>query len=131
MSTIVRATPQQWANTLVAFLADYSPTAVAAAASELLAQIGQRRYVTLIRASLRQQVRKTQILVESTDQLSNDEKSRLITGLARQLVDHSIVFSLNPELLGGIRIHYDSILIDNSVRQRLGQLAGKLGKDSL
>ena len=60
---------------------------------------------------------KLQVIVESADPLSEGQQTRLADKIKKILSPKKVVcyFALNPDLLGGLKVHFGSALLDDSV----------------
>lgn len=61
--------------------------------------------------------------ISSADQLSPEEKQALVTKLQSTLGKTiEPTFSVNPALMGGVRVEYDNFVLDGSVRGALNRM---------
>ena len=64
-----------------------------------------------------------EVSVESVKSLSSAQEKKLLTTLEKKLNKKVVVnHVLNPELLGGLRIQYNSNMIDDSIMGKLNRL---------
>jgi F-type H+-transporting ATPase subunit delta len=76
---------------------------------------------------LRLEVEKRQAHIESATELAPDVGARIVENLKRKYgQDVTAEFSINPELLGGMKIRVGSNVWDGTVRQRLERLQQQL-----
>ncbi len=76
---------------------------------------------------LRLEVDKRHARIESAVPLAEEEGARIVENLKRKYgQDISTEFTVNPELLGGMRIRVGSDVWDGTVRQRLDRLQQQL-----
>lgn len=129
MSRVGQATPHQWVVSLISLLRSYPPQLVAMAVRQVLARTGNRDLLPRIVAGLRQVVGEARVLVEMGQPLGQDVRNQLASALTTKFPSHPIIFRVSPDLLGGLRIHHGSILIDYSGREMLAQLASHLTED--
>lgn len=62
------------------------------------------------------------LVVESTTPLSSDEKRKIITKMEKQFSILNSQYSLNPALLGGLRVKIGDTVYDDSIEARINQL---------
>jgi F-type H+-transporting ATPase subunit delta len=95
-----------------------------------LIQKKPRHYIQVLEAYqrlLRLEVEKRTATIETATELSPDAGEQIVNNLKRQYGnDLSARFSVNPELLGGMRIRVGSDVWDSSVRNRLHRLQQQL-----
>ena len=61
--------------------------------------------------------------VQTATELSSEDRNNIITSLQKRFgADVSAAFSVNPELIAGIRLKVGSDVYDSSVRERLARL---------
>jgi F-type H+-transporting ATPase subunit delta len=76
---------------------------------------------------LRLEIEKRQARIESATELAPDVGANIVENLKRKYGrDIAAEFSVNPELLGGMRIRVGSDVWDGTVRQRLERLQQQL-----
>jgi F-type H+-transporting ATPase subunit delta len=76
---------------------------------------------------LRLELEKRQAYIESASELAPDVGAHVVENLKRKYGrDITAEFSVNPELLGGMRIRVGSDVWDGTVRQRLERLQQQL-----
>ena len=81
------------------------------------------QYQRLIRLELA----KRHVVVESATPLSSDTSAAVLSNLKQKYgEDLTSEFTVNPDLIGGMRIKLGSDVWDGSVRARLNSLQGKL-----
>jgi F-type H+-transporting ATPase subunit delta len=89
-----------------------------------------RHYIQVLEAYqrlLRLEVEKRTATIETATELSPDAAQQIVNNLKRQYgSDLTARFSVNPELLGGMRIRVGSDVWDSSVRNRLQRLQQQL-----
>jgi F-type H+-transporting ATPase subunit delta len=89
-----------------------------------------RNYIRVLDAYkrlLRLEVEKRTATIESASELSPEAGAEIVANLKRKYgSDLTTRFSLNPELLGGMRIRVGSDVWDSSVRNRLVRLQQQL-----
>jgi F-type H+-transporting ATPase subunit delta len=85
-----------------------------------------RHYLKVLEAYkrlLRLEVEKRSATIETATELDLESGSEIITNLKRKYgSDLDTRFVVNPELLGGMRLHVGSDVWDSSVRNRLHRL---------
>jgi F-type H+-transporting ATPase subunit delta len=89
-----------------------------------------RQYLDILenyKRLLRLEVEKRRATVESASELNPETSSQLVNNLKRKYgQDLTAEFSVNPELLGGMRIRVGSDVWDGTVRNRLERLQQQL-----
>lgn len=89
-----------------------------------------RHYINVLenyQRLLRLEVEKRRARIESASELSSEVKEPIIQNLKRKYGQDLIPeFSINPELLGGMKIRVGSDVWDGSVRNRLDRLQQQL-----
>ncbi|MEN3370574.1 MAG: F-type H+-transporting ATPase subunit delta [Verrucomicrobiota bacterium] len=76
---------------------------------------------------LRLEVEKRSATIETATELAADASEQIVANLKRKYgSDLAAKFVVNPELLGGMRIHVGSDVWDSSVRNRLHRLQQQL-----
>jgi F-type H+-transporting ATPase subunit delta len=89
-----------------------------------------RHYIQALEAYqrlLRLEVEKRTATVETATELPSDAQKEIVENLKRKYgSDLTARFSINPELLGGMRIRVGSDVWDSSVRNRLQRLQQQL-----
>jgi F-type H+-transporting ATPase subunit delta len=89
-----------------------------------------RHYIQTLenfRRLLRLEVEKRRARVESASELAPEVGAHIVENLKRKYgQDVTAEFSVNPELLGGMRIRVGSDVWDGTVRQRLQRLQQQL-----
>ncbi len=89
-----------------------------------------RNYLNVLDAYkrlLRLEIEKRTATIESASELSPDAAAQIVDNLKRKYgTDLATNFSINPELLGGMRIRVGSDVWDSSVRNRLQRLQQQL-----
>ena len=89
-----------------------------------------RHYINVLenyQRLLRLEVEKRRARIESASELSSEVKEPIIQNLKRKYgQDLMPEFSVNPELLGGMKIRVGSDVWDGSVRNRLERLQQQL-----
>ena len=68
------------------------------------------------------------IVVESVHPLTDPQQTKLHTHLKKLFNPRKVecFFKLNPDLLGGIRLDFDSVIVDDSVKTKLDQFVMKV-----
>jgi F-type H+-transporting ATPase subunit delta len=101
--------------------------------SELVRTLIEKKPRNYIRALdaykrlLRLEVEKRTATIESATELSPEVGAEIVANLQRKYgADLAPKFSVNPELLGGMRIRVGSDVWDSSVRNRLARLQQQL-----
>jgi F-type H+-transporting ATPase subunit delta len=89
-----------------------------------------RHYINVLenyRRLLRLEIEKRRARIESASELSSEASGQLVDNLKRKYGQDLIAeFSVNPELLGGMRIRVGSDVWDATVRNRLERLQQQL-----
>jgi F-type H+-transporting ATPase subunit delta len=89
-----------------------------------------RHYIQTLEAYqrlLRLEVEKRTATVETATELPSDAQKEIVENLKRKYgSDLTARFTINPELLGGMRIRVGSDVWDSSVRNRLQRLQQQL-----
>lgn len=89
-----------------------------------------RNYLNVLDAYkrlLRLEIEKRTATIESASELSPDAAAQIVDNLKRKYgTDLATNISINPELLGGMRIRVGSDVWDSSVRNRLQRLQQQL-----
>ena len=89
-----------------------------------------RHYIDILenyKRLLRLEVEKRSAKVESASELNPETSSQLVNDLKRKYgQDLTAEFTVNPELLGGMRIRVGSDVWDGTVRNRLDRLQQQL-----
>ena len=89
-----------------------------------------RNYIQLLEAYqrlLRLELEKRRVRIESAAELDPEVSREVISGLERKYGPGlTTEFTINPALLGGMRVRVGSDVWDSSVRNRLDRLAQKL-----
>jgi F-type H+-transporting ATPase subunit delta len=89
-----------------------------------------RHYLAILenyKRLIRLEVEKRRARVESAAALTPEVQSKIVASLQRKYGrDLTTEFLVNPELLGGLRIHVGSDVWDGSVRNRLQRLETEL-----
>ncbi|MEY2540250.1 MAG: F-type H+-transporting ATPase subunit delta [Verrucomicrobiota bacterium] len=89
-----------------------------------------RHYIAILenyKRLVRLEVEKRHARIESADELTPAVRSQIVASLQRKYgSDLTTEFLVNPELLGGLRIHVGSDVWDGSVRNRLQRLKNDL-----
>jgi F-type H+-transporting ATPase subunit delta len=89
-----------------------------------------RHYIAILenyKRLLRLEVEKRHARIESASELGPDVSSGITSNLQRRYgPDLTTEFLVNPELLGGLRIHIGSDVWDGTVRNRLQRLEQNL-----
>jgi F-type H+-transporting ATPase subunit delta len=89
-----------------------------------------RHYIQALEAYqrlLRLEVEKRTATVETATELPSDAQKEIVENLKRKYgSDLTARFTINPELLGGMRIRVGSDVWDSSVRNRLQRLQQQL-----
>ncbi|MBA2743537.1 MAG: ATP synthase F1 subunit delta [Chthoniobacterales bacterium] len=89
-----------------------------------------RNYLNVLDAYkrlVRLEIEKRTATIESASELSPDAAAQIVDNLKRKYgTDLATNFSINPELLGGMRIRVGSDVWDSSVRNRLQRLQQQL-----
>ena len=89
-----------------------------------------RHYVDILenyKRLLRLEVEKRHARIESATELPPEVRSGIVSNLQRKYgQDLTTEFLVNPELLGGLRIHIGSDVWDGTVRNRLQRLEQNL-----
>ncbi len=90
----------------------------------------RRHYIAILenyRRLLRLELEKRHARIESASELTPEVSSGIISNLQRKYGPYlTTEFLLNPELLGGLRIHVGSDVWDETVRNRLERLEQNL-----
>lgn len=74
----------------------------------------------------------TKIVVTSSEELSDDHKSKILDKIGRQLGQTlEPEFVVDPKLMGGVTVAYDDYVIDGSVRGKLDRLRERMLYDVL
>lgn len=85
-----------------------------------------RNYINVLEAYrrlLRLEIEKRTATVESATELSQEAAGQLVENLQQKYgADLSTKFTVNPELLGGMRVRVGNDVWDSSVRNRLQRL---------
>jgi len=85
-----------------------------------------RHYIAVLenyKRLLRLEVEKRRARIESASELTPEVSSGIVSNLQRKYgQDLTTEFRVNPELLGGLRIHVGSDVWDGTVRNRLQRL---------
>jgi F-type H+-transporting ATPase subunit delta len=89
-----------------------------------------RHYIAILenyRRLLRLEIEKRHARIESASELTSELKSALVSNLRQKYGgDLTTEFVVNPELLGGLRIHIGSDVWDGTVHNRLQRLEQNL-----
>ncbi len=89
-----------------------------------------RNYIKVLedyKRLLRIEVEKRHAHIESASDLDGDTKSKIVSGLKKKYGnDLTTEITVNPELLGGVRVRVGSDVWDGSVRNRLQRLQQQL-----
>jgi F-type H+-transporting ATPase subunit delta len=89
-----------------------------------------RNYVGVLKEYarlIRMEVAKRHAVIESATEMEASEKSAITRTLRSQYgSDVTTDYSVNPALIGGLRIQVGSNVVDASVRSRLDRLASEL-----
>ena len=89
-----------------------------------------RHYIGVLenyRRLLRLEVEKRRVRIESASELSPEAGGQIVENLKRRYGQDLVgEFSVNPELLGGMRIRVGSDVWDGTVRNRLERLQQQL-----
>jgi F-type H+-transporting ATPase subunit delta len=89
-----------------------------------------RHYIDVLknyRRLLRLEVEKRRARIETASEVDPAASSELVTNLRKKYgSDLTTEFAVNPELLGGMRIHVGSDVWDGTVRNRLERLQQQL-----
>ena len=85
-----------------------------------------RHYIAVLenyKRLLRLEVEKRRARIESASELTPEVSSGIVSNLQRKYGQYlTTEFRVNPELLGGLRIHVGSDVWDGTVRNRLQRL---------
>ena len=85
-----------------------------------------RHYIAVLenyKRLLRLEVEKRHARIESASELTPEVSSGIVSNLQRKYGQYlTTEFRVNPELLGGLRIHVGSDVWDGTVRNRLQRL---------
>lgn len=97
---------------------------------ESLIEKKPRHYIAILenyKRLLRLEVQKRHARIESASELSPEISSGIVSNLERKYGQHlTTEFLVNPEFLGGLRIHVGSDVWDGTVRNRLERLEQNL-----
>ena len=83
-----------------------------------------RAILAAIQRLARLDLQRRQVIVESATELDSTSQQRVASGLAKNYGDKlSIEYTINPALLGGLRIKVGDDVLDGSVQGRLDRLS--------
>ncbi len=89
-----------------------------------------RHYLAILenyKRLIRLELQKRHARIESASELAPEIRSQITASLQRKYgEDLTTEFAINPELLGGMRVHVGSDVWDGSVRSRLQRLQEEL-----
>ena len=72
------------------------------------------------------------VKAESAVELSDEQKAALEAKLSKRLGKRVLMeYALNPALIGGMRLFYDNRQIDDTVKNRLNEIAERLAEASV
>lgn len=71
---------------------------------------------------IKMELNKHSLVVESTIPLSVDEEKKIINKMKKNYSLFSYHFSINPALLGGLRIKIGDTVFDNSIETRIKEV---------
>lgn len=99
-------------------------------ASDTVIKAKPRNYIGVLKEYarlIRLEVAKRHAIIESAADLEAAEKSAITRSLRTKFgADVTTQYSVNPDLIGGLRIQVGSTVVDASVRSRLDRLATDL-----